>query len=42
MSNAEDHDCDEHLRHRGNVWEVDDPLYGNAVAKVFHEFYIFK
>jgi crotonobetainyl-CoA:carnitine CoA-transferase CaiB-like acyl-CoA transferase len=31
VSNAEDHYCDEHLRHRGAVWELDDPLYGKAV-----------
>ena len=31
VCNAEDHYSDEHLRHRGAVWEYEDPLYGKLV-----------
>jgi crotonobetainyl-CoA:carnitine CoA-transferase CaiB-like acyl-CoA transferase len=31
VSNARDHYRDIHLRHRGAVWEYEDPLYGNLV-----------
>jgi crotonobetainyl-CoA:carnitine CoA-transferase CaiB-like acyl-CoA transferase len=31
VCNAEDHYTDEHLRHRGAVWEYEDPLYGTLV-----------
>jgi crotonobetainyl-CoA:carnitine CoA-transferase CaiB-like acyl-CoA transferase len=31
VANARDHYHDEHLRHRGAVWEFDDPLYGKVV-----------
>ncbi len=31
VCNAEDHYADEHLRHRGAVWEYEDPLYGTLV-----------
>ena len=31
VCSAEDHYSDEHLRHRGAVWEYEDPLYGKLV-----------
>jgi crotonobetainyl-CoA:carnitine CoA-transferase CaiB-like acyl-CoA transferase len=31
VSNAQDHYHDEHLRHRGAVWEFDDQVYGKVV-----------
>ena len=31
VKNAKDHYFSEHLRERGSVWEVDDPIYGEVV-----------
>ena len=31
VKNAKDHYSSEHLRERGSVWEVDDPIYGEVV-----------
>jgi len=31
VKNAKDHYHSEHLRERGSVWKVDDPIYGEVV-----------